>query len=838
MATNPRKVHWRVTLLQRVARRIMLSATAALLLACGGGEPEPGAAPLPVPAQSGAATIGAAGGDVEAVLAGGTRVRLEVPPQALAQDVDFRLDPEPAPAGTQGRLRIRPAGVVLRRPVTLIVTLPASAGTPDPDLSLAIVAGAGRIPVGGRPDPATRTLRAVLHHLGVSSVGGGPLAADRQRALSQPRARADDEEDPAVIAELVRVNYQQQLDALTQVVTVLTQQQGTLDNAIAAQAAFESVLHFAGSDSDARVRTLAQSWREFVCSQRSFAVSEFERYDGVAVNVIDRLVGNVLIWGQLATQMRAVLAQLVPPLAGCADAPDDPAEPVQARMPTVLDNLRRALGLLGADDFEQMLDDRLPELYRLERVLQLYGVNASALPLIGEQAARLRQWAWSSCARGGASGSQRRQARLLALEAGGNPLLAEASPYDEAALRRDIQLCGIFIEYQLRDADGIVKDSGYLEDFAGDDRTEREIELAGIEVLRFEGVRTQTLRCPSGAPNDERLVIAAGRASGPLTTVRTLTPVGIDYLPFVNGLPQGLDIPVAELMPLLRSGDSLAGAQIVVRREGGLCNGEFVNLESHDRLLRLVVKEPRTPTGWRGTVRIVESERETDVVPEYWAGTYLYSSRSSRVMTGTATLEVDIERLPLGRSEALTILSSQASGRLQSEVVSTYRSPTDVAVVCPYRSVETNSLNVGWSGVPKLSPETETSPPVELRVDADGAYTLMAPEHVVFRWDEPVVFASLHFDYTNLGGPDDCQPSFSSSGENFEFGLRYFSRGRLPVDDSGWRATLRGNVEGNRIVGERTFTRRRSYTEEGSAGFRMEITFEVTVTVSWDLQAR
>lgn len=313
MATNPRKVHSRFTLLQQVARWLMLPATAALLLACGGGEPEPGATPPPVPAQSGAATIGAAGGDVEAVLAGGTRVRLEVPPQALAQDVDFRLDPEPAPAGTQGRLRIRPAGVVLRRPVTLIVTLPASAGQPDPDLSLAIVAGAGRIPVGGRPDPATRTLRAVLHHLGVPSVGGGPLAADRQRALSQPRARADDEEGPAVIAELVKANYQQQLDALTQVVTVLTQQQGTLDNAIAAQAAFESVLQFAGSDSDARVLTLARSWREFVCTQRRFAVSEFERYDGVAVNVIDRLVGNVLIWGQLANQMRVVLAQLAPP---------------------------------------------------------------------------------------------------------------------------------------------------------------------------------------------------------------------------------------------------------------------------------------------------------------------------------------------------------------------------------------------------------------------------------------------------------------------------------------------------------------------------------------------
>lgn len=471
-------------------------------------------------------------------------------------------------------------------------------------------------------------------------------------------------------------------------------------------------------------------------------------------------------------------------------------------------------------------------------MLQLYGVNASALPLIGEQAARLRQWAWSTCARGGASGSQRRQARLLALEAGGNTLLAEASPYDEAALRRDIQLCGIFVEYRLRDADGVVKDSGYLGDLVGDDRTEREIQLAGIEVLRFEGVRTQILRCPSGAPNDERLVIAAGRASGPLTTVRTLTPVGTDYLPFVDGLPQGLDIPVAELMPLLRSGDSLAGAQIVIRREGGLCNGEFVNLESHDRLLRLVVTEPRAPTGWRGTVRIVESERGTGVVPEYWAGTHLYSQRGGGEMTGTTTLEVDIERLPLGRSEALTILSSQASGRVQSELVSTYRSPTDVAVVCPYRSVRTERLNVGWSGVPKLLPSD--SPPVELRVDADGAYTLTAPERVMYRWGEPPVFPSVHVTYTNLGGPDDCLPSFSSSGENFESGLISFTRWRSPVDDDapGWRATLRGNVEGNRIVGERTFTRRRSYTEEGGAGFRYEGTFEVTVTVSWDLQAR
>ncbi len=191
MTTMPCTMNSRPTCLQLLRRALALSATAVLLLACGGGgssnDAGTEATPPPVAAQAAAATIDAAGGELEAVLEGGTKVLLEVPPQALAEAVDFRIDPEPAASGTQGHFRIRPAGLMLRQPVTLTITLPAAAGTPDPDLTLVVVAGDERVPVSGRPDPATRTLRAVLRHLGAPSDAAGAQAADRKRALAHGR---------------------------------------------------------------------------------------------------------------------------------------------------------------------------------------------------------------------------------------------------------------------------------------------------------------------------------------------------------------------------------------------------------------------------------------------------------------------------------------------------------------------------------------------------------------------------------------------------------------------------------------------------------------------------
>jgi len=59
-------------------------ALAGSLAACGGGGGDEAPSAVSIPARAGAADITSAGGSVDAVLEGGTTVRLDVPAGALA----------------------------------------------------------------------------------------------------------------------------------------------------------------------------------------------------------------------------------------------------------------------------------------------------------------------------------------------------------------------------------------------------------------------------------------------------------------------------------------------------------------------------------------------------------------------------------------------------------------------------------------------------------------------------------------------------------------------------------------------------------------------------------
>ena len=127
--------------------------TLSVLAACGGGGGD--AAPAE-PARAGSADIGVSGGTVDAVLEGGTVVKLDVPAGALAATTTFRIDPVSAPTGTLGGFHITPAEVPLRAPVTLTVTLPPGTNV-DPDTTLTFDTSSGQLPVSTTLDSATRT---------------------------------------------------------------------------------------------------------------------------------------------------------------------------------------------------------------------------------------------------------------------------------------------------------------------------------------------------------------------------------------------------------------------------------------------------------------------------------------------------------------------------------------------------------------------------------------------------------------------------------------------------------------------------------------------------------
>jgi len=118
-------------------------ALAGSLAACGGGGGDEAPSAVSIPARAGAADITSAGGSVDAVLEGGTTVRLDVPAGALAATTTLRIDPTPGPSGTLGAFTLSPAGIALLKPVSLVVTLPAGpTRTPAPACSSTPARGA------------------------------------------------------------------------------------------------------------------------------------------------------------------------------------------------------------------------------------------------------------------------------------------------------------------------------------------------------------------------------------------------------------------------------------------------------------------------------------------------------------------------------------------------------------------------------------------------------------------------------------------------------------------------------------------------------------------------
>ena len=89
-------------------------------------------------------TIGTNGGRVDAIVGGGGRFTLDVPAGALTSPVEFTVIPQPSSPGGYGKVHIRPANILFKKPVSLKFTIPgASASAVD---SVAIAIGTPSVP--------------------------------------------------------------------------------------------------------------------------------------------------------------------------------------------------------------------------------------------------------------------------------------------------------------------------------------------------------------------------------------------------------------------------------------------------------------------------------------------------------------------------------------------------------------------------------------------------------------------------------------------------------------------------------------------------------------------
>jgi Putative Ig domain len=546
------------------------------LSACGGGGADE---PPPIPARAGAASIGPAGGSVDAVLEGGTSVVLVVPAGALTSSVGFRIDPEAAtPPDTLGQFTISPAGVTLLKPVTLTVTLPPGVQA-GPAAGLAVDSPNGAVPLGAILDAATRQISVQLSFLPpATAVAGRAFPASAQRA--RPAA--------ADVAARVRMRLERGIDSARRNNTFLSlvdllRQQGSIDNAIVVQLAADSLALGAVSAPD--VATAMTDWLLVVCGQRRFAVSALNTFNGVDVVSFRRLSRDAMVWTLLALDMNATLRR-----AGsftCPGLPDDFRQPVIDRLPVFVEAVTASLNRLDARaEFDQILKARLPELVDLESMMQEFDLGPAVLNLIGAQAVRLRVAAYQACR---SDGDQLLQKDLLE----STPLFSVTTPFSEAGVREDIQFCGMPLRWQLKNEIGQIVGEGAAGGIAaGQTLAAVNLPLTGVSQLVLMGPLS-ALRCVSREPgnggvdrvvrrqNNEQLSLRAGPLAGALTSVGLMTPSNEETYLAVSTL----ELDVAQLRPLALPAGPPGSGRLVVTRQGEVCSGAFANLSAHDTIV-------------------------------------------------------------------------------------------------------------------------------------------------------------------------------------------------------------------------------------------------------------
>jgi hypothetical protein len=393
-------------------------------------------------------------------------------------------------------------------------------------------------------------------------------------------------------------------------------------------------------------RRTMQRWGDAVCGEQRFAVSALNNYDGVDAVSFRRLVVHALTWTRLAKQRNALLTPhaAVADLR-CADLPDDVRDPVRARLPAFRLRMETALSQLSANldvEWDQLFDARIPELIRIEEVLQDFNLDVTILGLIEAQTNRLRESAWVQCRN---VGNQNRQGRLLRAELGNNAWLA-MTPFEAPALRDDIEFCGMKTVWEFRAADDTLVRSVSAGGVDHDDlRRVVQTIAAGASRLTLNLDELRVFGCAQPTSAVERLVLRVGPEVGATEVI------GQYMASSVSGLYQEangkLNLELAYLRSLAATIAPTGAIRLELQREGNRCLQELP-IAQNQVLTTLVIDfqamaitNSSLPDATVGAPYSVRLEAIGGLAPYAWTATGLPSGLNldpaTGVISGTPT---------------------------------------------------------------------------------------------------------------------------------------------------------------------------------------------------------
>jgi hypothetical protein len=577
----------------------VVGLTAGQVSIAATAEGKSGSAPLTVigpgteGAIAGSALVGAAGGTVQATLPGGGGLALTIAAGSLDSTVQISLNPLVPGVGAQASFQLLPAGLQLKGPATLVVKVSSGARV-RPTTVLAFEQDGLRVPVPSVANPADGTVTATVSLLGLPEASAPALrAASADLALALPGG----------VGSLLDLTLDDMFDDAYAALAQL-QQLGTVEAAHTMELSMLAVVQ-AGGQTHARFNLLQFGWRTAVCDARDFAANALKSFGFVSdYTGLQRVVGAVLAWSRVAAQMADALSTAS--LPGCL-APLDAEDLVRTelrRMQSAIQADLNGFALQPSPRDSVFLKDRLSPLLDLVAALQLASFDAAAEELIvvtTAQFIRLRFIGYTEC-RGGQR--QTIQGRLLRLEAAGGPFAA-VSPFDVQALESDIQLCGVEVRWKLLDSTGAVTAQGALGGGTGPGIASLTGtgSITGPGRLELQGPLL-ALGCPAPASaNAEQLEVSVGLPGQAFSQVSLLTPSNQNTYLAVSPLQLTFDAirGAAGIAP-----DGNGQARVVIRRTGGTCSGQFVNL-AHAPLgtLHLDVAAPAQPVALSiGTVTL------------------------------------------------------------------------------------------------------------------------------------------------------------------------------------------------------------------------------------------
>jgi Putative Ig domain len=485
-----------------------------------------------------------------------------------------------------------------------------------------------RIPIGAASAPS-RTVVIDLPYIAVGAAAPpSPLADDRSRARAVP---ADATTGQSLQLLIQSGDITGAVGLWHQLVATLASD-GSRDNAIEVQEGFTALVQLPLASASQPVRDQmgadVATWRNIDCGQLTFSISAIGTFDfssdfaGYA-----RRAADVLVWGRLTqdlTRLTGPVGFLTP--VTCPAFQSDVSAPIRPSFPSYLAAANSALAQLSpVADFDTLLNTRLRQLLAFVANIEAFGgtddLAAQVQSIAASQTVRLRAGAYSDCR---TNRSQLKQGILLAKE-NGDVGFGPASPFESTDLISDIENCGMPIHWALLAADSSVLRQGDAGGIGpGNIVNAVPLALSDAAKLVLSGPLS-ALRCPSGTQNNEQLVLAAGPTSGTGSVVAQLTPSNGGYLEASN-----LEIPVSQLLALALPGGPSASGQLVMRRQGGLCNDEFHGLNQHAALVtfainvgNLQITTTNLPPATVGTAFSVTLAVAGGVPPMVWSATGL-----------------------------------------------------------------------------------------------------------------------------------------------------------------------------------------------------------------------